>query len=242
MVPLIVTIPHSGEDVPLEVHWLQNLKEEVLMCDVDRYVDQLYRPILSKLQIPHVVTRWHRYVVDLNRFSDDVDEDSVCGHKNPSGTYSKGLHWVYTTKGVRLMPTPIPVEFHNALIEKYYEAFHLEIASKCKGLNAKTIYHIDAHSMPSVGTRAHADPGETRAEVVISDLHGKSCDPRFRDLVVKAYSESGLQVRMNWPYVGGRITERYGQPSQGHHTIQVELRRNLYMNEGTLKLNIEKKS
>ncbi len=240
MVPLLVTIPHSGEEVPLEVHWLQNLKEEVLMCDVDRYVDRLYGPTLKSLDIPHVVARWHRYVVDLNRFPDDVDADSVVGHPNPSGKFSKGLHWVFTTKGTRLMPTPIPKEFHDVLLRKYYDSFHVEIVNQCKVLG-KPLFHIDAHSMPSVGTKMHPDPGETRAEVVISDLHGKSCAPQFRDLVVEGYEKAGLRVRLNWPYVGGRITERYGQPEKGHHTIQVELNRSLYMDETSLKL-VDKKA
>lgn len=210
------------------------------MCDVDRYVDQLYQPVLKTLDIPHVVTRWHRYVVDLNRLPEDVDADSVAGHSNPSGKFPKGLHWVYTTKGTRLMPTPIPKEFHESLLRKYYEAFHVEIANQCKRFEG-SVFHIDAHSMPSVGTKMHADPGETRAEVVISDQHGKSCAPQFRALVVEGYEKAGLQVRLNWPYVGGRITERYGQPAKGHHTIQVELRRSLYMDETTLKL-VDKKA
>lgn len=237
MTPLLITIPHSGEETPLEVHWLKNLNESILMGDVDRYVDKLYIPFLNQMKIPYLFTKWHRYVVDLNRLPDDVDADSVAGSKNPSGTYPRGLHWVYTTKGTRLMPTPIPPEFHLSLLRKYYDSFHLEIAKKYKEfeLGAKNIYHIDAHSMPSKGTSMHPDPGETRAEVVISDQKGKSCSPRFRDLVVEGYEKAGLKIKLNWPYVGGRITERYGDPSRGRHTIQVELNRSLYMDEITLK-------
>ncbi len=38
-VPLLVTIPHSGEKIPPQTPWLKTLPEEILMCDVDRYVD-----------------------------------------------------------------------------------------------------------------------------------------------------------------------------------------------------------
>ena len=59
----LVTIPHSGEDIPDLTPWLKSLSEEILMCDVDRFVDLLYQPSLEALQIPFVKTRWHRYAV-----------------------------------------------------------------------------------------------------------------------------------------------------------------------------------
>ena len=93
--------------------------------------------------------------------------------------------------------------------------------------------------MPSLGTQLHPDPGETRAEVVVSDFHGKSSIPEFKDIVMKAYQEAGFQVAYNWPYVGGGITQMYGKPQQGHNTIQVELNRALYMNEETKKLKTD---
>ena len=87
-----------------------------------------------------------------------------------------------------------------------------------------------------MGTRMHRDPGERRADIVVSDCLGKSCDPHFRDLVIAAYTISGFKVGYNWPYMGGRVTEQYGHPSKGQHAIQVELNRALYMDEKTKKL------
>ena len=60
------------------------------MCDVDRFVDRLYLPVIEDLQLPHVVTEWNRYVVDLNRLPDDVDPETVVGSTNPPG---KILEW-----------------------------------------------------------------------------------------------------------------------------------------------------
>jgi N-formylglutamate deformylase len=93
------------------------------------------------------------------------------------------------------------------------------------------IYHLDAHSMPSMGTREHLDPGERRAEIVVSDCEGKSCSGWFKDLVIQSYSDAGFQVGYNWPYKGGRVTQTYGRPSDLQESIQVELNRALYMNE-----------
>lgn len=240
--PLLVTIPHSGEKVPTETPWLSKLDEVLLMYDVDRFVDRLYEPALKKLGLPNVKTEWHRYAVDLNRLPDDVDVDSVIGHANASGKFPRGLHWAITTKGERLMAEPMTAELHDLLVLKYFEPFHSQVRdemAKLQKTGAKEIYHIDAHSMPSLGTKEHRDPGERRADVVISDCSGTSCSPEFRDLVIAAYEKAGFKTRVNWPYLGGRVTETYGKPAAGVHSIQVELNRALYMNEATKQLNVE---
>ncbi|MES2855500.1 MAG: N-formylglutamate amidohydrolase [Bdellovibrionota bacterium] len=238
--PLLITIPHSGEKVPPEAKWLEGLPETLLMFDVDRYVDKLYAPVIKDLHLPSVKTEWHRYAADLNRWKDDVDQDSVIGHANPSGKFPRGLHWVITTKNEKLLPAPMTRELHDTIVEKYFEPFHREVRENLKQIKdagAERVYHIDAHSMPSVGTSEHRDPGEHRAEAVISDCEGKSCSSWFLDLVVSSYETAGFKVRVNWPYKGGRVTETYGKPSQGQESIQVELNRGLYMNEATKRLN-----
>lgn len=236
MKPIFFSIPHSGERVPDEAHWLHGLPEPILMCDVDRFVDRLYAPAMKNTNLTCIVTQWHRYVVDLNRLPDDVDADSVEDSKNPSGKFTTGLHWVKTTRGTRLMPVPMTRQLHDQLVKRYFEPFHVDVRgvfADFKKTGAKKVFHIDAHSMPSKGTAAHKDPGQTRADVVISDQEGKSCEPAFKDLVIKAYQETGLKIAYNWPYVGGRVTQTYGKPAEGQHTIQVELNRALYMDEET---------
>jgi len=229
-----ISIPHSGERIPPEAHWLFDLAEPHLMCDVDRYVDQLYGPVLADLKIPSVICPWHRYAVDLNRLPEDVDQDSVLGSANPPGSFSTGLHWVKTTTGLPLMQGPISREVHQQIVKKYFEPFHQSIRQIYDDFarqGFQKVYHIDAHSMPSKGTAAHRDPGEARADIVVSDVDGKSCEPRFKDLVVASYEGAGFKVAVNWPYKGGRLTQFYGRPDLGHHVLQVELNRTQYMNE-----------
>ena len=239
--PLLVTIPHSGEQVPKETPWLAKLPEVLLMFDVDRYVDRLYEPTIKQLHIPSVKTDWHRYAIDLNRLADDVDASSVENHVNPPGKFPRGLHWTITTSGEKLQPTPMTQALHDELVSKYFEPFHVEVRNALQQMKAKnkTIYHLDAHSMPSLGTKEHRDPGEYRAEIVISDCGGTSCSSEYRDLVVAAYERAGFKTKVNWPYLGGRVTETYGKPSEGVHSIQVELNRALYMDEATKQIKPE---
>lgn len=237
--PFFITMPHSGESVPESCDWLKGLPEDVLMCDVDRFVDLLYQPVISQLNIPSEKTKWHRYAVDLNRIPTDIDESSVEGSKNPKGQYDRGFHWVVTTKSDLLLKKPISQKLHAELTDLIYVPFHQAVRAQIdtfKQLGHEKVFHLDAHSMPSVGTKMHKDPGEKRADIVVSDSLGKSCDPRFKDLVISSYVTAGFKVGYNWPYVGGRLTEQYGRPEIGQHTIQVELNRELYMDEQTKKL------
>lgn len=244
MTPLLITIPHSGEQVPGQTPWLKNLPEPVLMSDVDRYVDLLYEPTVKKLGLPLVKTEWHRYAADLNRFPEDVDATSVLGHANKAGSFTRGFHWVKTFEGATLMTEPMPLLAHQELVGLVYDPFHAAVANEVERLRkagVKRLFHIDAHSMPSKGTSEHRDPGELRADIVVSDVSGKSSMPEFVDLVISSYTRAGFKVAYNWPYLGGRMTERYGKPETEHHTVQVELNRARYMDEASKKL-LEKES
>lgn len=234
---LLATIPHSGEKIPAQCDWLLKLPEPILFADADRYVDQLYQTALEQLKISVIKTDWHRYVVDLNRLPTDIDESSVIGCSTPAGTHPRGYHWVYTTKKETIMAQPMTAELHQQLTQLVYDEFHSKVAASAAEIRRiqKEVFHLDLHSMPSMGTSEHRDPGEARADIVVSDSLGKSAKKEFVDLVLTSFTRAGFKVGYNWPYMGGRITERYGSPSVGHHCVQVELNRKLYMNEVTKK-------
>lgn len=233
---LLVTIPHSGEQIPEEFEFLKTLPITTQLQDVDRFVDDLYTPVLSELDLNPITTNWHRYAVDLNRTPADIDQSSVVGAKLPAGQMSRGFHWVKTTRGEPLLLTPLTLAQHQRMVELIYNPFHAEIKNAVKEIaisGYKNCYHLDLHSMPSIGTSEHRDPGELRADIVVSDQHQTSSSAEFINLVISSYVRAGFKVGYNWPYYGGRITEQYGNPEQGHHTIQIELNRALYMNEAT---------
>lgn len=216
---------------------MSSLPPSVLLTDVDRFVDALYLPAVDQLALPLLSTDIHRYAVDLNRVPEDVDQDAVQGARFPSGTHPKGFHWVKTTRGEALMTQPMTEALHQEWVARYHDVFHQEIAAQLedfrKRLSATAVFHLDCHSMPSQGTSAHADAGERRPDVVVSDFNGRSALPAFKDAVIAGFQAQGLNVSYNWPYQGGRITQRYGRPESGHHTIQIELNRALYLDEKT---------
>jgi N-formylglutamate amidohydrolase len=45
------------------------------------------------------------------------------------------------------------------------------------------------------------------------------------------FRQQGLRVTFNDPYRGGFITTHHGRPAEQIHAIQIEMRRDLYMDE-----------
>ena len=74
-----------------------------------------------------------------------------------------------------------------------------------------------------------------RADIVLGDRYGTSCAGLLTDTVEAAFRARGFAVIRNKPYAGGFITEHYGAPALGRHTLQIEVNRALYMDERTLR-------
>lgn len=241
MKKFFISVPHSGEIVPPECDWIESLEEKVRLQDADRFVDVLYRPVAEKLNIEFHVAQYLRYVVDLNRDAGDIEALSVVGCDKDIGKFhKKGLHWVETTRGEPILKKPHSLDFHKELVEKYYWPWHNELQSIYdRNSNGDRVFQLDCHSMPSVGTGAHADSGKLRPEVVVSDFLGKSCDSDYLDLVMNTFKDHFSDVSYNSPYIGGGITAKYGQPSKNQNCIQIELRRDMYMDEETKLLHPE---
>jgi N-formylglutamate amidohydrolase len=117
-----------------------------------------------------------------------------------------------------------------ARIEQLYKPYHRALRRLINRAHQAfgTVVVVDCHSMPSVGV-SRDEP--RRPDVVIGDRYGTSCAPLLTDMVENIMSRQGYSVGRNKPYAGGFITEHYGNPPSGLHTIQLELNRAVYMDE-----------
>ena len=61
--------------------------------------------------------------------------------------------------------------------------------------------------------------------------------PALSQLVGAHFTERGYRVAFNDPYKGGFITAHHGRPADHVHAIQIELRRDLYMDEATYAIS-----
>ena len=92
---------------------------------------------------------------------------------------------------------------------------------------------LDCHSMPSAGKDKSGSRG--RVDVVLGDCHGGACAPVVADTAAGVLKAMGYRVARNRPYAGGHVTRHYGAPAEGVHGLQVEINRDLYMDEGRIR-------
>ena len=86
--------------------------------------------------------------------------------------------------------------------------------------------------MPSSGAR---NEGRSRPDIIVGDRYGTSCDGDISRAIMRQFADRGYSVTRNKPYAGGFITEHYGRPLKGLHSVQIEINRGLYLNETTLE-------
>jgi N-formylglutamate amidohydrolase len=228
--PLVVSVPHAGVST---AGYEETLTPELeVRSDADLFVDRLYG--IGEADGPEVfvAAQLSRFVCDLNRDPDDVCPGAVPEHPTARNVDGRGFIWAVTTTGVPAMSRPLSIgEWRGRTA--IHAAYHDTIRRALARARARFGYAIlvDGHSMPSSGRAGHQDPGHQRAAVVPGDRDGKSCAPALTALVSRHFTSRGLEVRPNDPYKGGYITAHHGRPGDGIHAIQIELRRDLYMDE-----------
>jgi len=99
------------------------------------------------------------------------------------------------------------------------------------------VWHVNCHSMPAVGDALSDDPGRERADFVLGDRDGTTCERAFTDLVADIVRAMGYSVAINDPYKGVEIVRKHGRPHMNRHSLQIEIKRTLYMDEDTLAPN-----
>jgi N-formylglutamate deformylase len=91
--------------------------------------------------------------------------------------------------------------------------------------------------MPAVGDARSDDPGRERADFVLGDRDGTTCEPAFTQLVADTLRQMGYAVAVNDPYKGVEIVRKHGRPAEQRHSLQIEIKRTLYMDEQTFAPN-----
>jgi N-formylglutamate amidohydrolase len=236
--PVVVSVPHAG----VATHGFESTiaPELDVRCDADLYVDRLYRIGAEGAPEVSLAARLSRFVCDLNRDPDDVSPGAVPEHKAPRNTDGRGFIWAVTTAGLPALARPLTLEdwrARTALHADYHDALAQALARARARFGFAVL--VDGHSMPSRGRAGHRDPGRVRADVVPGDREGTSCAPALSRLVGEHFSSRGYSVAFNDPYKGGYITAHHGRPADHIHAIQIELRRDLYMDEATYALRDE---
>ena len=228
--PVVVSVPHAGVRT---AGFEETLTPELdVRGDADLFVDRLYRIGEPDGPETYVAAQLSRFVCDLNRDPDDVAPGAVPEHRAPRNVDGRGFIWAVTTSGAPALSRPLTLpewSGRTAIHTAYHEAISRALLRARARFGFAVL--VDGHSMPSRGRAGHTDTGSVRADVVPGDREGTSCSPALLALVTRHFSAAGLTVRPNEPYKGGFITAHHGRPADDVHAIQIELRRDLYMDE-----------
>lgn len=239
--PLVFDSPHSWRHWPAE--GVQPVAPpEALATGWDAWIDELWA-IAAQGRAPVLAARFHRAFVDANRARDDIDPAQLLGiwpdPLRPSDACLRGMGLIrqFALPEVPMYRSPLPVQEVRARIAGYYDPYHQTLERLIGAAHAAfgLSVHIDCHSMKSVGNRMNIDAGQSRPDMVVSDLEGQACDPFLLRWVVTHLRGLGYQVQVNHPYRGAELVRRHGRPAQGRHSLQIEINRALYMDEARLE-------
>ena len=234
--PVIFNSPHSGSVYPQAFLSASRIDVAALRRSEDSFMDELIGD-LSQCGFPVVKVHFPRSYVDVNREPYELDPRMFAG-RLPSYANTRSMR---VAGGLGTIPRVVgdgqdiyrerlDVDDGLARIEALYKPYHRALRRLIGKAHESfgTVILVDCHSMPSVGV-TRDEP--RRPDIVIGDRYGTSCAPLLPDIVERTLRGLGYSVGRNKPYAGGFITEHYGNPAAGLHTIQIELNRAIYMDE-----------
>jgi N-formylglutamate amidohydrolase len=238
--PVAFNSPHSGNIYPRAFLAATRLDLAVLRRSEDCFVDELLVGIVSRGN-PVMRAHFPRCYVDVNREPYELDPRMFEGKLPPfantrSMRVAGGLGTLarVVADAQEIYHHRLPVDEALQRIEWLYKPYHRALRKLITQIHRDfgTAVLVDCHSMPSAAGPKDDRP---RADVVIGDRYGTSCLPIIADTIEETLRELGYTVSRNKPYAGGFITEHYGNPANGLHTVQLEINRALYMDERRLE-------
>lgn len=239
---VVVSSPHSGRHYAPAFLAASVLDERMIRSSEDAFMDRLVMAAPS-LGAPLLAAEWPRAYLDLNRGADELDPgviDGVArGVQTPRINSGLGVVPRVVANGRAIYRGKLTRAEAQARIEWIWRPYHAELARLMDAAKAdygKAVL-LDFHSMPHEALDAVTRAGTPRPQIVLGDRFGASADSDIVDVLEQGFLDAGLIVSRNAPFAGAYITHRYGRPSKGHHAIQVEIDRRLYMSERMIRPN-----
>ncbi|MBV9892064.1 MAG: N-formylglutamate amidohydrolase [Rhizobacter sp.] len=238
--PLFLDSPHSGFDFPDDFGSI--LSEFDLREGEDCFVDELYLPAIER-GVGLVAACAPRTYIDVNRHAGDIDLALIEGGRwpeelVPSGKarLGKALVWRTLDDGRAIYDRKLAVDEVRRRIERFHRPYHAAVRDRIAATHARfgASWHINCHSMNAVGgLQGEGGAGRARADFVLGDRDGTTCDAQFTEIVRGTLAAMGYDVRVNDPYKGVELVRAYSNPREGRMSLQLEINKRLYMDEAT---------
>ncbi|HYJ99796.1 MAG TPA: N-formylglutamate amidohydrolase [Burkholderiaceae bacterium] len=239
--PLVLDSPHSGREWPADFATV--LGEFDLRSAEDCYVDRLYLPATER-GIPLLAARVSRLYLDVNRSADDIDPQLLdvppagAAPASSKARLGKALLWRTLDDGRPIYARRLSALEVAQRIARCHTPYHQALKRLLDAAHARfgRTVHINCHSMNSVGgSQGEGGAGRPRADFVLGDRDGSTCDPALTALVQRTLQSMGYDVKVNDPFKGVALVQAYSDPAAGRHSLQIEINKRLYMDETTLQ-------
>ena len=213
--PLLVSLPHCGTAIPEALR--PAFTERALgLEDTDWHLERLYA-FVRETGASLIVPRHSRYVIDLNRPSEDAPMYPGANNTGLCPTRSFAGEPLY-----RAGREPDAAEVARR-IDAYWRPYHDALAHELQRLRAEHGHALlfDGHSIRSELPWLF----EGRLpDLNLGTAAGASCAASLREALagVLAAQERFTQV-VDGRFKGGHITRHYGRPQEGVHAVQLEM-------------------
>ena len=221
--PLLVSMPHVGTLIPAELR--PHYTERALQVeDTDWHLEALYH-FVRGMGAGVLVPRYSRYVIDLNRPSENTpmyagaNNTELCPTRFFTGDalYRDGM-------------TPDDTEIARR-IATYWAPYRSALEAELTHLRERHGHAVlfDAHSIRSEVPWLF----EGRLpDLNLGTASGGSTAPALRDALAQVLAaQTEFTQVVDGRFKGGHITRNYGRPAEGWHAIQLEMCWSTYMAE-----------
>lgn len=222
--PIIISVPHAGTDFPDDIR--AELKPNVLPPDdTDWSVNRLY-DFATELGIPMLCARYSRWVIDLNR--------------NPDSTplYHDGRVLTGLCPATNFLGEPIYQDERAAVAAEevarrkvlYFEPYHQALQQLLDETKAQfgRVLLWDCHSIRRVVVAINPEPFP---DLILGSADETSAAPTLIGQALAVLGSAGYSLNHNHPFKGGFITRHFGQPAQQQHALQLEMAKQVYMDD-----------
>jgi N-formylglutamate amidohydrolase len=239
LVPVIFASPHSGRTYPQDFLAAARLDPLSLRRSEDSFVDDLFAAA-HEHGAPLLSATFPRAFCDANREPWELDQAMFADQLPPwvnttSARVGAGLGTIarVVASGETIYRGKLSFAEAERRVRQFWQPFHETLAAMIAGTRAMfgACLLVDCHSMPS---HTLGRPGG-KADFVLGDAHGTACNPIITYFIERTLTDLGYVVRRNDPYAGGYITRHYGRPREYVHVVQLEIARELYMDEARIE-------
>jgi N-formylglutamate deformylase len=224
LLPIVISVPHAGTDFPEDIR--AELKPHLLPPDdTDWFVHQLY-DFATELGLPILKANYSRWVVDLNRNPDS----SPLYH---DGRVLTGLCTSTTFLGEPIYQDERPEVAPTEVARRktlYFEPYHDALQQLLDETKARfgQVLLWDCHSIRREVPAIHQGPFP---DLILGSADETSASAGLIAQALQQLGSGQYSLSHNTPFKGGYITRHFGRPSEQQHALQLEMAKDVYMDD-----------